>query len=209
MTQPLMPKATAVWLIENTALTFEQIGDFCGIHELEVTALANGEIGTGIVGIDPIATGQLTLDEIKRCEKDENASLELIIKFVEKKKPSKYTPVSKRQDRPNAIAWILKNHPEIEENIIKKLIGTTKATIDAIKNKTHKNTEEIKPHNPVNLGLCSEEDLQKAIDISMTKKEPAKEKKKAKKKVTAQKTSAKKAPEKKAAVKKTKTAKKK
>ncbi len=168
MTLPLMPKATAVWLVENTTLSFEQIADFCGMHELEVQAIADGEVAAGIVGLDPVANGQLTRDEIERCEKDQNAKLKLIQNDLlrEKQKGARYTPVSKRQDRPDAIAWLLKHHPELSDAQLSKLIGTTKATIQSVRDKTHWNATNIKPRNPVTLGLCSEADLEKAVALA-------------------------------------------
>lgn len=170
MALPLMPKATAVWLVENTALTFEQIADFCGLHALEVQAIADGEVATGIVGLDPVANGQLTRAEIERCEADQDASLRLVITDIPqpraKPKGARYTPVSKRQDRPDAIAWILKHHPELSDAQISKLIGTTKPTIQQVRDKSHWNAGNIKPRNPVTLGLCSEPDLEKAVALA-------------------------------------------
>jgi len=161
MTGPLMPKATAVWLIDNTTLTFEQIGDFCGLHPLEVQAIADGEIAVGMMGHDPLATGELTLDEIQRCQADRGARLRLSPKpqVGKIKKRAKYTPVSLRQEKPNAIAWLLKEIPAISDGDIIQLLGTTKSTIQAIRSKTHRSMIEIKPQNPVHLGLCTVEDL--------------------------------------------------
>jgi len=170
MALPLMPKATAVWLVENTALSFDQIAEFCGMHALEVQAIADGEVATGIVGFDPIASGQLTRFEIERCEKNDNGVLKLnITDYPEvrtKQKGARYTPVSKRQDRPDAIAWLLKHHPELTDAQIGKLLGTTKATIQAVRDKSHWNAGNIKPRNPVTLGLCIEADLEKAVIIA-------------------------------------------
>ncbi|MBI2235592.1 MAG: DUF1013 domain-containing protein [Magnetospirillum sp.] len=170
MALPLMPKATAVWLVENTALTFEQIADFCGLHSLEVQAIADGEVAAGIVGLDPVANGQVGREEIERCEADPDASLRLIITDVpqprSKQKGARYTPVSKRQDRPDAISWIIKHHPEISDAQISKLIGTTKPTIQSIRDKTHWNALNVKPRNPVTLGLCSEAELEKAVALA-------------------------------------------
>ncbi|MGD9637890.1 MAG: cell cycle transcriptional regulator TrcR [Alphaproteobacteria bacterium] len=168
MALPLMPKATAVWLVENTALTFSQIAEFCGLHELEIQAIADGETAIGIIGQDPIKTGQLTPEEIARCEKNQDSSLVLLEKEAAKLKTknAKYTSVAKRQDRPDAIAWILKHHPEIPNAQIRKLLGTTNQTIDSIKNKTHKKIAVIKPINPVTLGLCTEADLEKEIIVA-------------------------------------------
>lgn len=176
MSLPLMPKATAVWLVENTALNFEQIADFCGLHVLEIQAIADGEVAVGITGLDPIANGQVTAAEIARCEADANASLKLILNDFhqgrEKQKGARYTPVSKRQDRPDALAWILKHHPDLSDAQICKLIGTTKPTIQAIRDKTHWNTTNIKPRNPVTLGLCSEADLEKAVALARPRGAP-------------------------------------
>ena len=136
MTQPLMPKATAVWLIENTALSFEQVADFCQLHSLEVQAIADGEVSIGMQGFDPIANGQLSRDEIDRCSQDPNSRLEIqkseLPKPTVKSKGPKYVPISKRGDKPDAIAWIVRNHPEVKNNQISKLIGTTKDTIEKL-----------------------------------------------------------------------------
>lgn len=170
MALPLMPKATAVWLVENTALSFEQIADFCGMHPLEVQAIADGEVAVGIVGLDPIANGQLTRAEIERCEQDTNAHLKISVSDVPqpraKPKGARYTPVSKRQDRPDAIAWLLKHHPELSDAQICKLIGTTKPTITSLRDRTHWNAANIKPRNPVTIGLCSDADLEKALVLA-------------------------------------------
>ena len=168
MSLPLMPKATAVWLIDNTALSFTQIADFCGLHELEIQAIADGDTAIGIVGHDPIKTGQLTLEEITRCEKNPDTFLKLLEKEASgiKSKGAKYTSVAKRQDRPDAIAWILKHHPEMPNAQIRKLLGTTNQTIDSIKNKTHKKIATIKAINPVTLGLCTEADLEKEVIVA-------------------------------------------
>ena len=169
MSLPLMPKATAVWLVENTALSFEQIADFCGLHALEIQAIADGEVAVGITGLDPVANNQVTLPEIKRCEANPDGRLKLIINDYHsgrEQKGARYTPVSKRQDRPDALAWILKHHPDLSDAQICKLIGTTKPTIQAIRDKTHWNTSNIKPRNPVTLGLCSEADLEKAVALA-------------------------------------------
>ncbi len=161
---PLMPKATAVWLVENTALTFEQIGDFCKLHALEVKGIADGEVAQGIKGLDPISTGQLSRDEIDLAEKDENRRLRLLeskVRLPEKKtrKGPRYTPVSRRHDRPNAILWLVRNHGELKDAQIIRLVGTTKATIQAIKERTHWNSPSLAPMDPVTLGLCSQIDL--------------------------------------------------
>ena len=170
MAYPLMPKATAVWLIDNTALTFEQIAKFCGLHDLEIQALADGEVAPGMQGLDPITRGEVTMDEIERCQKDPAAKLEMAKVVTPERKPrnkgARYTPVSKRGDRPNAIAWMLKNYPELSDAQISKLIGTTKPTINAIRERSHWNTPNIKPQNPVGLGLCSGSDLEKIIAVA-------------------------------------------
>ena len=170
MSLPLMPKATAVWLVENTSLSFEQIGDFCGLHALEIQAIADGEVATGITGMDPVANGQVTRAEIVRCEADPDGRLRLIVNDYHqaraKQKGARYTPVSKRQDRPDAISWIIKHHPDLTDAHIGKLIGTTKATIQSVREKTHWNAANIKPRNPVTLGLCSEADLEKAVALA-------------------------------------------
>jgi uncharacterized protein len=169
MALPLMPKATAVWLVENTTLTFEQIAEFCGVHPLEVQAIADGEVAIGIVGLDPVANGQLSREEIQRCETDDSARLRLQIAQAvaqNKAKGARYTPVSKRQDKPDAIAWLLKHHPELSDAQLCKLIGTTKDTIAKVRDRSHWNAANIKPRNPVTLGLCTEPDLEKAVIIA-------------------------------------------
>lgn len=160
-----MPKATAVWLIENTTLTFEQIGEFCGLHTLEVQAIADGEIAVGIVGHDPVMSGQLTLDEIEKCQADPTARLRLSTDLHQdkKKRKAKYTPLALRQAKPSAIAWLLKEVPNISDADIIRIIGTTRSTIHAIREKTHKNSADIKPQSPVHLGLCRSEDLNELI----------------------------------------------
>ncbi len=162
MTLPLMPKATAVWLIEKTALTFTQIADFCGMHPLEVQAIADGEVAQGIVGYDPVANSQVTQDEIKRCEGDANARLKLIPSnnpINKRSKGARYTPVAKRNDRPDAIAFVLRNFPQLSEAQVVKLLGTTKDTIQKVRERSHWNSANIKPRDPVILGLCSQSDL--------------------------------------------------
>jgi hypothetical protein len=156
-----MPKATAIWLIENTTLTFEQIGEFCNLHPLEVQAIADGDISVGILGHDPVVAGQLTLDEIERCQADPTLKLHMssIVHEIKAKKKARYTPVSLRQAKPNGIAWLLKEVPQITDGDIIRTLGTTKATIQSIRTKTHRTMNEIKPVNPVHLGLCSLEDL--------------------------------------------------
>ncbi len=166
MTMPLMPKATAVWLIEKTALTFTQIADFCGMHPLEVQAIADGEVAQGIVGYDPVANSQLTQEEIKRCEADQNARLKVLMTSLPAPKRSKgarYTPVAKRNDRPDGIAFLMRNYPQLTEAQIGKLMGTTKETIQKVRDRTHWNSANIKPRDPVILGLCSQTDLNAVI----------------------------------------------
>jgi hypothetical protein len=159
----LMPKATAVWLVDNTALSFEQIAQFCKLHPLEVGAIADGDAAQGIKGMDPIMTGQLNRDEIEKGEKDPDYRLKLLEPKVRvpesKRKAPRYTPVSKRQDRPNAILWLVRNHPELKDAQVSRLVGTTKATIEQIRNRTHWNASNLVPMDPVTLGLCSQIDL--------------------------------------------------
>jgi hypothetical protein len=168
-----MPKATAVWLVDNTTLAFRQIAEFCGMHELEVQAIADGEVAAGIVGADPVGSGQLTREEIQRGEADPSATLKLASNDrpmpVSRPKGPRYTPVAKRQDRPDAISWLLKNHPELSDAQITKLIGTTKATISAIRDRTHWNAQNLKPRDPVTLGLCTMADLHAALDRARRK----------------------------------------
>ena len=162
MSLPLMPKATAVWLIEKTALTFTQIAEFCGMHPLEVQAIADGEVAQGIVGYDPVANIQVTMEEIKRCEGDPAARLKLIAPSNTNPKRSRgarYTPVAKRNDRPDAIAFVLRNFPQLSETQVIKLLGTTKDTIQKVRERSHWNSANIKPRDPVILGLCSQTDL--------------------------------------------------
>ena len=148
-----MPKATAVWLVDNTTLNFEQIGDFCELHKLEVQAIADGEVAGGILGLDPVQTGQLTLEEIKRCESDPRARLKMIKSDlpqpVTRTKGPRYTPVSKRADKPDAIAYLIKTHPELLDAQVARLLGTTKETIAKVRDRTHWNSSNIKPRNPV------------------------------------------------------------
>src|SRR5580704_7387564 len=161
---PLMPKATAVWLVENTSLTFDQIAEFCKLHPLEVKGIADGEVATGIKGYDPISTGQLTREEIAAGEQDPNHRLHLSTsktRTPEFKKPrgARYTPLSRRHDRPNAVLWLLRNHPELKDAQIMRLVGTTKSTIAGIRDRTHWNAASLTPLDPVTLGLCSQIDL--------------------------------------------------
>ena len=173
MAQPLMPKATAVWLVENTALTFDQIADYCKLHNLEVQAIADGEVAPGMQGLDPTANGQLSKEEIVRCESDVTSQMEMAKPTIPlpktRQKGARYTPISKRQDRPDAIAWLLRSYPELSDAQIGRLIGTTKPTIKAIRDKTHRNSSTIKPQSPVYLGLCTAPDLEQMITIARTR----------------------------------------
>jgi hypothetical protein len=168
MTTPLMPKATAVWLVENTGLTFEQIAEFCGMHPLEIQGIADGEVAIGIVGIDPIAASQLTREEIARCEADRKARLQLLKKdlpqIVQQVKGARYTPIAKRQDKPSAIAWLLRHHQELTDAQVGHLLGTTKSTIQKVRDRSHWDMQNIKPTSPVMLGLCSQVALDDAIE---------------------------------------------
>ena len=161
---PLMPKATAVWLVENTSLSFDQIAAFCRLHPLEVQAIADGEAAQTIKGLDPVLTGQLAREDIKKAESDPAVRLGLAepkvrTPSIAKRKGPRYTPVSRRQDRPNAILWLLRNHPELKDAAIMRLVGTTKPTIESIRNRTHWNANNLQPTDPVALGLCSQIDL--------------------------------------------------
>jgi uncharacterized protein len=162
---PLMPKATAVWLVENTSLSFEQIADFCKLHPLEVKGIADGEVAAGIKGLDPVSTGQLTREEIERAQANEDYRLKVAesrVKLPEMKRTKKgprYTPVSRRHDRPNAILWLVRNHPELKDAQIMRLVGTTKTTIQQVRERTHWNSASLAPMDPVTLGLCSQIDL--------------------------------------------------
>ena len=162
--KPLMPKATAVWLVDNTGLSFEQIADFCGLHPLEVKGIADEDVAKGIKGQDPVATGQLTREQIADAEKDPRKRLKMApakhkMPSVRLKRAPRYTPVSRRQDRPNAILWLVRNHPELKDSQIMRLVGTTKSTIAAIRERTHWNSANLTPLDPVTLGLCSQIDL--------------------------------------------------
>jgi hypothetical protein len=174
---PLMPKATAVWLVENTSLSFDQIADFCKLHPLEVKAIADGDAAQGIKGLDPVLTGQLTREQIEAAEADHSRRLDLAqpkVRLPEtkasKKKGPRYTPVSRRQDRPNAILWLIRNHPELKDSQVMRLVGTTKSTIQAIRERTHWNAPNLSPLDPVTLGLCSQ------IDLDLEVQRAAKEK---------------------------------
>jgi hypothetical protein len=169
-----MPKATAVWLVENTALSFDQIADFCKLHPLEVKAVADGDAAQGIKGLDPIQTGQLTREDIENGEKDPDFRLKIAdpkvrLPEAKRKKGPRYTPVSRRQDRPNAILWLVRNHPELKDSQIMRLVGTTKSTIQAIRERTHWNASNLSPLDPVTLGLCSQIDLD--IEVMRAAKE--------------------------------------
>ncbi|MGE0700850.1 MAG: DUF1013 domain-containing protein [Hyphomicrobiaceae bacterium] len=162
--KPLMPKATAVWLVENTSLSFDQIAELCGLHNLEVRGIADGDVAQGIKGQDPISSGQLTREEIARAEANPNYRLRLAepkyeMPVVKTKKGPRYTPVSRRHDRPNAVLWLIRNHPELKDSQIMRLVGTTKPTIAAIRERTHWNSANLVPQDPVTLGLCSQIDL--------------------------------------------------
>ena len=168
MADILMPKATAVWLVDNTSLTFEQIADFCGLHPLEVKGIADGEVARDIRGADPIANGQLSREEIDAAQQDAKRRMTALkSRHAEHLKPAKpaprYTPVSRRQDRPDAIAWFVRNHPEVADAQIARLLGTTKATIDQVRNRTHWNSANIKPVDPVSLGLSTQIELDEIV----------------------------------------------
>ena len=176
MKYPLMPKATAIWLVENTALSFNQIAEFCGLHLLEVQGIADGEVAVGMRGYDPIDNNQLTKEEIERCEKDENANLNLITSNVieslpPRKKDSKYTPLSLRQEKPFAILWLIKRYPtELSSSQIAKLTGSTKNTVDAIRNGTYREAV-LETKSPMDVGLCTYKDLEKTLNRKRTVKE--------------------------------------
>ena len=165
---PFMPKATAVWLVENTTLTFKQIADFCDLHELEVKGIADGDVARGIKAYNPILAGQLSRDEIDSCSNDPNKKLKLIKKInqveVKERKKPKYTPLSKRQDRPDACLWLCKNAPELNDGQISKLVNSTKNTVSLIRKKSYWNFSNLKPRDPVILGLCTQEAFQKALE---------------------------------------------
>jgi len=176
MTQPLMPMATAVWLVDNTTLTFVQISEFCGLHELEIQGIADGTVGTHIVGQDPTASRQLAPSELVRCQADPSTRLvlsEYDVKAVPRTKGPRYTPVSKRQEKPDAIAWLVRNHPELTDLQISRLVGTTKPTILAIRERSHWNISNIRPQDPVGVGLCKQMELDEAVQVAATKREKA------------------------------------
>jgi len=175
---PLMPKATAVWLVDNTSLTFEQIADFCGLHPLEVKGIADEDVAKGIKGQDPVSAGQLTREQIEAAEKDPKIRLKMAppkhkMPAIKQKKAPRYTPVSKRQDKPDAVYWLLRNHPEFGDADIIKLIGTTKATIQKIRERSHWNATNIKAVDPVTLGLCTQLELDLAVTRATQKRERA------------------------------------
>lgn len=177
MTAPLMPRATAVWLVENTTLTFRQISDFCEIHELEIQAIADGDVASNIMGLSPVDNNQLTWEEIRRCEAD--AAANLVANPMERNvkaknlKAKKILSPSQRSDKPSAIAWVIKNYPQLADSQICKLIGTTKPTIEAIRNGTHRDMMNIRPKNPVTIGLTTEKDLDKALSVAQARQEKA------------------------------------
>ena len=170
---PLMPKATAVWLVDNTGLTFKQIANFCGLHELEVQGIADGDVAQSVIGQSPIFSGQLTKEEIEACEKDQEKSLTLsqsvAASIKSNVRKTKYTPVARRQDKPDGIAFLLKYHPELSDLQIRKLVGTTDSMISSIRDKTHWNIKEIKPRDVVLLGLCSQSQFNAAVDKAKEK----------------------------------------
>lgn len=176
MAKILMPKATAVWLIDNTTLTFKQIGDFCELHHLEVKGIADGDVAQSMRGVDPVARGELARDEIKKGEADPNYSLQAIEHKIDSKVPqpkrkgARYTPISRRGDRPNAIAWFLFHHKEVTDAQISKIIGTTKSTINAVRDRSHWDSANIKPVDPVTLGLCSQIELDELISKASEKR---------------------------------------
>ena len=179
MVAPLMPKATAVWLVENTALSFDQVADFCKLHPLEVKAIADGDSAQGIKGLDPVLTGQLSREEIEKAVADPARRLKLLdpkvrLPEAKKKKGPRYTPVSRRQDRPNAILWLVRNHPELKDAQIMRLVGTTKSTIESVRSRTHWNAATLQPLDPVTLGLTSQIDLDREVSRA-AKEKPVKE----------------------------------
>jgi hypothetical protein len=172
---PFMPKATAKWLVEYTSLSFQQIADFCQMHPLEIQGIADGDVAASIAPNDPIKSGLLTKTEIERCEKDEKLQLKMnydTIEFMEanKKKGARYTPIARRQDKPDAVSWLLKNHPELSDGQIIKLIGTTKSTIEAVRSRTHWNINNLNPRDPVLIGLCTQSALNDSIEKAEAKK---------------------------------------
>lgn len=182
---PLMRKATAVWLVENTSLTFKQIAQFCGLHELEVQGIADGDVASGIIGQNPILSAQLTKEEISRCENDQESILSLnkgaASQVKVSQKTSKYTPIARRQDKPDGISYLLKYYPEITNSQIKKLVGTTDKMIDSIRDRTHWNMKNIKSRDVVLLGLCSQSQFNNVISQIKVGEEAKKPEKPAKK----------------------------
>jgi hypothetical protein len=174
MNKPLMAKATAVWLVDNTTLTFRQVADFCGMHELEVQGIADGDVATGVKGFDPVANNQLDPIEIEKGQKDPSYKLRLKFNAAavgeERRRGPRYTPLSKRQDRPAAILWLVKFHPELSDGQVGKLVGTTKPTIQSIRERTHWNISGITPVDPVALGLCRQSELDAAVQVAVKKK---------------------------------------
>jgi len=172
MADPLMPKGTAIWLVESTALTFDQIADFCGMHKLEIQGIADGEVGVGMLGLDPVVNGQLESGEIERCVADPNARLGIKKSEnpapVKRTKGPRYVPISKRQDKTDGISYLLRYYPELNDPQLSKLIGTTKPTINAIRDRTHWNSSQIQPRDPVTIGLCRQIDLDEAIEKART-----------------------------------------
>lgn len=177
MDKPIMAKATAVWLVDNTTLTFKQVADFCGLHELEVQGIADGDVAAGVKGFDPIANNQLTQDEIDKAEASSLYKLKLKFNAAavgeQKRRGPRYTPLSKRQDRPNSILWLVKFHPELTDGQIAKLVGTTKPTIQSIRNREHWNIANMQPIDPVALGLCKQSELDAAVQKAASKKAEA------------------------------------
>ena len=176
MNSPLMPKSTAVWLIDNTRLTFEQIAKFCNLHVLEVQGIADGEVAVGIQGKNPILAGELILEEISRCEKDSSLTLQIIedkipLSSDSKKKKRSFTPASRRVMIPDAIAWLTKHYPELKDSQIIKLVGTTKTTISSVRNREHWNMQNISPRDPVLLSLCKQSALNEAVSKAKAKLE--------------------------------------
>jgi len=174
MTTPFMPKATAKWLVDNTALSFKQIADFCEMHPLEIQGIADGEVAANIIPADPVKSGQLTKDEIARCEENADSPLKMKQDAAEmlsanRKRKARYTPIARRQDKPDAISWLVKNHPELSDGQIIKLVGTTKKTIEAIRDRSHWNVNNLNPRDPVLLGLTTQSALNAAVDKAKRK----------------------------------------
>lgn len=174
MTTPFMPKATAKWLVENTALSFKQIADFCDMHPLEVQGIADGDVAANIIPTDPVKSGQLSKEEIARCEEDADKALKLRADAAElvaanNKRKARYTPIARRQDKPDALAWLVKSHPELSDGQLIKLVGTTKKTIEAIKDRSHWNINNLTPRDPVLLGLCTQSALNAAVEKARKK----------------------------------------